>query len=254
MIGAFRLGRLNPMSIIQVQHIQKNCLARFSSLIDMSDVTTTNAKSREDNFLSRALAAFVIAAVAKTDDETASQAIVDEYGDDGIDAFYFDRAEHIAYLVQSKWIWDGNGSLDVASVLKFIQGVNHLLEDKVAMMGTKMQAKSADIQDVLSDSQATFVFLVTYTGKQSLSKEANAPLVNLLDELNDDGDLVTLQVLKQKELHDIVEVKAMGTSVDLTVMLHEFGKVDTPYIATDTWTLPTWLHGVFMEIASTIKI
>ena len=49
--------------------------------------------------------------------------------------------------------------------------------------------------------------------------------------MNDDGALVTLQVLKQKELHDVVEAGAMGSSVDLTVMLHEFGKVDQPYTA-----------------------
>jgi hypothetical protein len=94
-----------------------------------------------------------------------------------------------------------------------------------------MQAKASDIQDVLSDSQATFVLIIAYTGKQQLSVEVSAPFTQLLNELNDDGDLVTLQVLKQKELHDIVEVGALGSSVDLTIMLHEFGKVDQPYTA-----------------------
>lgn len=53
--------------------------------------------------------------------------------------------------------------------------------------------------------------------------EAKSPLDQLLQDLNDDGDLVSLQVLKQKELHDIVEQRALGESVDLTVMLHEYG-------------------------------
>lgn len=30
----------SPMSIIQVNHIKSNCAARFSSLIDMSDVNS----------------------------------------------------------------------------------------------------------------------------------------------------------------------------------------------------------------------
>lgn len=219
------------MSIIQVGHIKKDCLARFSATIDMADVTTTDATQRESHFLSRALAAFAVAAVAKTDDVTGAKSVVDEFQDDGIDAFYFDRTEHIAYLVQSKWIADGNGSVDLGSVLKFIQGINHFLEDKISLLGPKMQAQAADIQDALSDSQVTFVLMVAYTGKQPLSVEVKAPLDTLLTELNDDGDLVTLRVLKQKELHDIVEQGAMGSSVDLAIMLHEFGKVTDPYTA-----------------------
>lgn len=92
-----------------------------------------------------------------------------------------------------------------------------------------MQAKTADIQDVLADSQATFILVVAYTGKHPLAIEVSTPLTELLKELNDDGELVSLQVFKQKELHNVVEAGAMGTSVDLTVMLHEFGRLDAPY-------------------------
>jgi hypothetical protein len=219
------------MSIIQVNHIQSNCKARFSSLIDMSDMATSNQEQRDIHFLSRALAAFAIAAEAKTDDVTAAQSVVDESQDDGIDAFYFDRTEHIAYLVQSKWVKNGTGSVDLGSTLKFLQGVNHVLENKVFLLGPKMQAKVQDIQDALADSQTTFVLIVTYTGKPQLSAEVMAPINQLLGELNDDGDMVSLQVLKQKELHDIVEMGALGSSVDLTIMLHEYGVVREPYKA-----------------------
>ena len=219
------------MSIIQVNHIQSSCRGRFSSLIDTSDVTGTAAEERDNNFLTRALAAFSISALAKVDDVVASKSVVDEYHDDGIDAFFFDRIEHIAYLVQSKWAKNGTGSTDVGSVLKFIQGVNHFLEGKVQLLGPKMQAKNQDIQDVLADSQATFVLVIAYTGKPALSAEVRRPLDQLLQDLNDDGDLVSLQVLKQKELHDIVEQRALGESVDLTVLLHEYGVVRDPYKA-----------------------
>jgi hypothetical protein len=219
------------MSIIHVQHIEASCRARFASLIDMSDVTTKDNEQKDNQFLSRALAAFAVAAVSKTDDVTAAKAVVDEYQDDGIDAFFFDSGEHVAYLVQSKWIKDGTSSPDLGSILKFIQGINHFLENKVTMLGPKLQSKSSDIQDALADSQARFVLVVVYTGKPPLSAEVSAPLTQLLADLNDVTDSVSLQVLKQKELHDIVEEGAMGASVDLTVMLNEFGKVTDPYLA-----------------------
>jgi hypothetical protein len=116
-------------------------------------------------------------------------------------------------------------------VLKFLQGVNHFLEGKTSLLGPKLQAKNQDIQDVLADSQATFVLVITYTGKPPLSAEVKGPVDQLLQDLNDDDDLVSLQVLRQKELHDIVEQRALGESVDLTIMLHEYGIVRDPYQA-----------------------
>lgn len=94
-----------------------------------------------------------------------------------------------------------------------------------------MQAKNKEIQDVLADSQATFVLVIAYTGKQPLSPDVKKPLDEQLQELNDDGDFVSLKVLRQKELHDIVEQRALGESVDLVIMLHEYGKVSDPYKA-----------------------
>jgi hypothetical protein len=217
------------MSIIHVNHIQSNCRARFSSLIDMSDIDTPNIEDRESQFLTRALAAFSIAALAKIDDTAAAKAVVDEYHDDGIDAFYFDRTEHVAYLLQSKWVKNGLSTIDLGSMLKFIQGVNHFLEGQIAQLGPKMQGKNQDIQDALSDSQVTFVLVIGYTGKSPLAAEVRRPIDQLLNELNDDGDLVSLRELKQKELHDIVEQRALGESVDLTVLLHEWGVVREPY-------------------------
>src|SRR5712672_1022086 len=110
------------MSIIQVNHIRSNCKGRFSSLIDLSDVkASTPEEDKENYFFTRSLAAFAIAAIAKVDDILASQSVVDEYQDDGIDAFLYDRDEHVCYLVQSKWTKNGGGSIDVGSVLKFVQ-------------------------------------------------------------------------------------------------------------------------------------
>jgi len=219
------------MSIIQVNHIRSNCKSRFSTLVDISDITTTDPEEKEANFLSRALAAFAIAATAKIDDTIAAKSVVDEFHDDGIDAFFFDRTEHVAYLVQSKWVKEGTKSIDVGSIHKFLSGVNHFLEGGISLLGPKMQAKAQEIQDTLEDSQATFVLIIAYTGKPSLSAEAMVPINQLLAELNDDGDMVSLEVLKQKELHDTVERGALGSSVDLTIMLHEYGKVSEPYKA-----------------------
>lgn len=156
---------------------------------------------------------------------------MDEQNDDGIDAFYYDRKEHVCYLAQSKWSNNGTTCIDVGSVLKFIQGVHHLLENKLDKLGPKMRLKDRDIQDALEDSQATFVLVIAYTGISQPSAEVNTPLQDMLSALNDDGQLVSIQVLRQKELHNIVEQSAFGESVDLTIMLHAYGVVREPFKA-----------------------
>jgi hypothetical protein len=232
------------MSIIHVGHIRSNCEKRFSALVETDDIHTASAEDKEVHFLSRALAAFAIAEIAKTDDKSAAASIVDEQNDDGIDAFFWNRTEHICYLVQSKWVKSGTGSIDVGSVLKFVQGINHLLADKKEALGPKLKAKDQEIQEVLADSRAKFVLLICYTGQAPISPEAQKPLNELLDELNDEEDLVSLTVLRQKELHGIVAQHALGESVDFTVMLHEYGPIREPYRAyygqVDAADIVTW--------------
>src|SRR5665213_2654422 len=235
---------VRPMSIIHVGHIKSTCEKRFSGLIDVKDIHAVSPDDRETHFLSRALAAFAIAELAKIDDASAAESVVDEQDDDGIDAFYWDRSEHVCYLAQSKWVKSGNGSIDVGSVLKFVQGINHLLTDKKDSLGPKLRAKSLDIQEALADSRATFVVLICYTGQQPLSAEAKKPLDELLAELNDEENLVSFITLRQKELHGIVAQHALGESVDFTVMLHEYGPIREPYKAyygqVDAADIVTW--------------
>lgn len=244
MIRATPPEKVNRMSVIQVNHIEANCLSRFSLLMDMSDCATMPPDDKKIKFLSRSIGAFAIAALAKADDATACASVVDEYHDDGIDAFYYDRAEHIAYLAQSKWNVNGNGTVDVGSILKFTQGVNHILENKIELLGPKMQAKADDIRDALYDSQARFVLVVAYTGTQSLSAEVVAPLDTLIADLNDDAELVSLQIMRQKELHRIVELGAMGSPIDFDILLREWGKVANPYTVyyghVDVTDLASW--------------
>lgn len=219
------------MSIIHVNHIQADCKKRFSSLIDMSDVKTSDKEQKELQFLTRALTAFAVSAVAKVDDEIAALSVVDGSLDDGIDGFYFSKTEHIAYVVQSKWVKNGSGTIDLGSVLKFIKGVDDLLHNDVQLLGPKMRSCASDIDSFLTDSQAALVLIVAYTGKPDMAAEVRQPLDRLLENLNDDQEFVSLQVLRQKELHDIVEQEALGKSINMQIMLHEYGIVSNPYQA-----------------------
>jgi len=236
------------MSILHVGHIQAAIEKRFSKLIDLSDVKESE---HEDNFLTRGLSAFVIAELSRAEDKIAAASVLDSFGDNGIDALYFDAAERICYLVQSKWIKSGNGSPDVGSVLKFKQGIHDFFQGNLEPFGPKMKKLRVEIDEILADSRNTFILVVAYTGQQALASEAQRPIDELIAALNDTTDLVGLRILRQGDLHSIVAQRALGETVNLQIMLKEWGMVREPYTAyygqVDLRDISTWgKHGQYL--------
>ncbi len=219
------------MSVIHLGHIKNNILTRFGSIIDLSDVLTSSEEQREKARLTRALAAFAIAELGSLDDLSAAQCVTDGSGDNGIDAVYYDAAEKNCLLVQSKWNSSGNGSVEVGDVHKFIQGITDVLDAKFEKFNSKMDRHRDKVFAALSDASARFTIVLTYTGEQFLSPDASGPLAQLLGEMNSPSEVMTLKVLNQGELHRIVATGVAGESVDLEVMLHQWGMMQTPYLA-----------------------
>ena len=231
------------MAILHIGHIKAALKKRFDGLIDLSDVPSAKGDDLENFFLTRSLAAFVIAELARVDDKIAAKAVVDGSKDNGIDAFYFDPTERTCYLIQSKWIHSGKGSMEVGDVHKFLRGVTDLLESNLNTFD-KLQNKKADIDAALTDSSAQFVLVAAYTGEQQVSTEALRPIELFLEEQNDPTELIRFQPLRQADLHGIVARQAVGESVKLTVLLHEWGKVTDPFLAyygmIDLQDIGTW--------------
>jgi hypothetical protein len=229
------------MSILHVGHVQVAIERRFKGLIDLSDVKEVQ---QPDCFLTRGLSAFVIAELSGAEDQAAAASVVDGSADNGIDALYFDPIELVCYVVQSKWIRSGNGSVDVGSILKFKKGVHDFFLGEFEQFGPKMNKLRPQIEEVLADSRVTFKLVVAYTGQQSLSQEAQGPLDTLLSALNDPAELVSLKVLGQGELWNIVAKQALAETVDLQIMLKEFGTVRDPFTAyygqVDLKDIATW--------------
>jgi len=94
----------------------------FASLIDMTDWNGRPPSDIRAAFLSRALAALCIKAMAETNDKIAAASIVDGYDNGGIDALLFDQVNDTFYFVQSKW-----SMMDSNSVGRFAEGVRDIL-------------------------------------------------------------------------------------------------------------------------------
>lgn len=112
----------------QVQHarIKSRLLELVAPTLDVSDLTPHKGAALEKLKLSRAIGATAVRLSAEVDDTTAAQAIVDGTEDNRLDAIYFDLQARTLLVVQAKWNEAHASSIDVAGVLKFIQGVKDL--------------------------------------------------------------------------------------------------------------------------------
>lgn len=219
------------MSVIHVGHIRTNIEARFGTLLDLADVATAQPDQNDSARLTRSLAAFALAELGNLDDVAAAAAIIDGTGDNGIDGVYYDTAEKNCFLVQSKWISSGNGSVEVGDIHKFVQGVRDLLDARFDRFNTKMQLHKDKVFTALSDASARFTLVLAYTGEQPLSGDAHRILDEFLKEMNSPTEVMGLRLLNQAALHAIVASGATADAVDLEVMLHDWGMVREPYLA-----------------------
>jgi len=195
----------------------------------MTDYAKKTKEQEEDAFLSRAQAAFSLVITAKVTPAIAASSIVDSYDDNGIDAIYFDQDEKLLFLVQSKWHKTGKGSIESADVMKFVQGVRDLLEANFTRFNRNVQSKQSLILAALDDPSVRFKLVLVHTGIQALSKHAQRPLDDLLAEVNDASNMLSIVPLTQTGLHKAVVADAEGDSIKLEVMLSEWGQCKQPY-------------------------
>lgn len=220
------------MSEIHLKRIQTILEKEFSTLIDLSDVEHVSDNDKEKHFLTRAQAALALSQIADVNNAVASSAIVDGFDDNGIDAIYFDNELRIVYVIQSKWDSTGKKSPDLGSIQKFIQGVKDLLSAKFERFNEKIKAKQDELELALENPEVSFELLIVYTGIQSLSKDGEQVLQDLVDGINDVGDIVNFKVYNQKDLYNAISRGMEKTSIILeNVTLYDFGQILDPYYA-----------------------
>ncbi|MBD2083503.1 AIPR family protein [Coleofasciculus sp. FACHB-542] len=219
------------MSIIHVRQIEAKLKSLFSDLIDLSDYANKSQAEKESAFLTRALAAFAILVTADIAPEQAALCITDGYGDNGIDAIYFDEHEKILFLVQSKWRHNGTGSIERGDALKFIKGVKDLINAEFERFNEKVKKRSIEIQDALLFANTRIALLLTYTGQAPLGEDISRDFNDFLRDMNDPSEVVELRVLRQGQLHSIIASGTLGAPINFDVVLRDWGQTREPFLA-----------------------
>jgi hypothetical protein len=220
----------NTLTLQRVVHALEKT---FGELIDMRDVRREAPDDQRSKFLSRALAAFSVQALTECSPAEAAGSVTDEYEDNGIDAIYFDPADKVVYLVQSKWSYRGNKTIDLGDFEKFRKGVEALIAPDFSKFGEKIKKREGDIRaNLIFRSDVRVVLTLAYSSAEPLGTHIADSLKDFIANQNNVGDLDVFmsEILDLKRLYGRL-TSAAESRVAFPITLRNWGTVDTPYRA-----------------------
>jgi hypothetical protein len=198
--------------------------------LDLSDVQSRDPDNYAKVGLSRALAAFAVANVSDMSPDHACHFVIDGYDDNGIDALYFNMDERSLVICQSKWSEKTGSAPDTGDCEKFARGVRDLLAMRFDRFNDRLKEKYPNISTLINSVVQVHI-IIAYSGSSALSKHQKRVFEDLLDELNDTGDVATFEVQSQQALYSVVARGGQGTPVNLIVQLFDWGQTKDPFQA-----------------------
>lgn len=224
-------GGLLLMSILHVRQIKTTLERLFDGNLDLSDLAGRAEAERNNAFLTRALAAYVLAYHAGISPEQAATAVTDGFNDNGIDAVYYHASHRTLYLVQSKWHHNGRGSVTRSDLHKFLIGLNDILAPRWDRFNDKIQQRAADIEAALNDIHTRIVLIIAYAGQDTLAERVRQDLTEAIERINDASELVSAHVMRLTDVYNAVLQGLEGSPIDIQLMLYNWGQVREPYAA-----------------------
>lgn len=216
---------------IHVRRIASFLHKEYSHLIDLEDVASRPQPEKTHCFLSRSQAALALSHVAGIDREAAAASVVDGFNDNGVDAIYFDEEVKAVYVVQSKWVQSGNGTIDLGSIQKFLAGFRDLLSARFERFNEKILARQASLESALEGIDVAFNLVIVYTGKQGLAEQQERAFADIVAELNNPVDIVSYRVLTQRDIYAAIAGTMDNASISIDVTLYDWGQIREPYQA-----------------------
>jgi len=219
------------MSIIHVNQIRTHILKKFDGLLDLSDLVAAPIQQKENFQLSRSLAAYAVQYLAQTDFQSAAESVTDGADDNGIDAIFVDEREKTLYLVQSKWIHNGQGEPDSGEIKKFIAGIKDLFNNRFERFNSKIDRKKDQIRKILLDPYSKYIVVLIYTGVNPLSSHSKRDFDDLLDEINDAGEILSVKIMTQSQIHSSLTAGIAGEPIVADIGIKSWGRIENPYTA-----------------------
>lgn len=213
---------------IQVERVKNKFEELFGDKIDMSDCTADNTS---DDYInkknSRMLAAYALMLKSNADEVAAAAAITDGMKDAGIDAIYNDEQGKELILVQAKWSNDGNGTISQGDTLKFVNGVNKLINFEFENVNAKILNKQREIEKAIKDMDYKIKLILIFTSNSEISDESADALLKLENSTNDEvSELLYHEIIHLNDIYENLAKKASSDEITIDdVMLKNWGPI-----------------------------
>lgn len=219
------------MTAVQVREVESAIAARFSEVLDLSNA---GAATPDQVLRSRGLAALALQLVTGEEPQECAEAVIDGFGDNGIDAVYADESTPRIVLVQTKFRGERKrqGGIDLGDMHIFLSGVRDLMNEQFDRFGGKLDAIAPRLSTLLHQSGTVIELVVGYTTDDDLSRPVRQALDDELRDANDgERELLRLRVIRLAELHRFSLDTATGSAVELEATLEQWGRLEKPYEA-----------------------
>ena len=188
----------------------------------------TKPEAKKSNFLSKAIAAFVLHEEAKAPLEEAVAASIDGGFDHGIDSVYL-APDQTIWLVQSKYKDSGSGEPELGDVSKFRDGVTDLLHGKFDRFNQDLRKRQAQIENALNSESCRVRVILVYSGTAMADDKRNIfnDLENAFNGTN--PGFVRCFSYGLSTLHELHMAGLSAAPIDAMLELRDFGHTQSPY-------------------------
>jgi len=192
--------------------------------------TGASPESRRSNFLSKAIAAFVLHEAGGATLEESVAASIDGGLDHGIDSVFVANDQTI-WLVQSKYKESGSGEPELGEVSKFRDGVTDLVRGRWERFNNALQNRSAAITDALNSGICKIKVVLAYSGT-AVSDDRRDIFSDLERAFNGTNPgFLRCHAYGLTTLHDLHLDGVSAQAIEADIELKDFGHTQEPYRA-----------------------
>lgn len=192
--------------------------------------TGNTPESRRSNYLSKAIAAFVLHEDAGATLDEAVAASIDGGQDHGIDSVFVSMEQTI-WLVQSKYKVSGTGEPELGDVSKFRDGVTDLLQGRWNRFNNALQNRQAAITNALNSGVCRIKVVLAYSGT-AVSDDRRDIFADLERAFNGaNPGFLRCHAYGLATLHDLHLDGVSAQPIEAEVELKDFGHTQEPYRA-----------------------
>lgn len=219
-----------PETPIEIVHAPAQLRTRFTGRVP--EARSGSAEEREQNFLTRALAAFAVQKISGCAADEAAASVVDGGGDGGIDAVYYSPASSTLYLVQSKFFANGRGEPELGDATKFKEGIGNLLQGNFAAFeqNEAWRRLLPQLQAIFKNRALRVRGVLVYSGINLVSEDRRRLFEDLKSRFSPDSDYYDTSFCALTTVHDWLVDADEGPGVpEVNLTLLKPGWVRSPY-------------------------